>query len=440
MYAKKIGCNIHGPIEVSQLALQIIDTPEFQRLKNIKQLGVSSYVFPSATHTRFEHSLGVYHLGQKIMSKLSRDYPDITFNNPELGIIKLDKLICECVALAGMLHDVGHSMASHLFDSIMHDLSDSKNIEHESRSCELVELICKRELKNELTNNHIKFIQSLIDPKEHHVGALYQIINNKKNNIDIDKIDYLMRDTYSLGLNKGVDFKRIIENIIIDDNGNIAYSKHVSIEIYELFNLRYIMHKKVYSHKTNKIIELMISDIIKMVDPIFKISDMIDDMNKFCTLTDNTIFFWLESAIQSSYHLGQKLNENDMDIIKNAYVLYQNIVSRKLYKFIGEICDITPTYFEQFIKYLELKNIKTDKLQIISINIGFVSRNDKNPFDSLYFYDSKVSSTKSYLLNKHQISNLLSNIYTEDHHFLICKDRTMYLNILKMYNDFVNNI
>jgi deoxynucleoside triphosphate triphosphohydrolase SAMHD1 len=436
MHSKIIGCNIHGPINISPMALKIIDTPEFQRLKNIKQLGVSSYVFPSATHTRFEHSIGVYHLSQLLTDKLSNKYPDIIFDNPELGQIKLDKLICECIGIASLSHDLGHGPFSHLMEDIMHSMTDNENANHEIRSCKIIEMICKRELGDVLTDNHIRFIQSLINPQERHVGALYQIVANKKNNIDIDKIDYLARDTYALGLNKGSDFKRIIENIIIDEDGNIAYSKHVSIEIYELFNLRYVMHKKIYSHKTSKIIELMISDIIKMVEPIFKITDMINDMNDFCRLTDNTIFFWLENSMMSSYHLGKKLDDNEMLIIRDAYNLYQNLIKRKLYKLVAEISDDDCVYFNEFIKYLVLKDIDVSSLKIISINIGFVSCHDKNPFDSLCFYDSKGDKSKSFFMNKNQISNLLGNNYTENHHFLICKDRNIYGEILELYDGY----
>ena len=136
------------------------------------------------------------------------------------------------------------------------------------------------------------------------------------NNIDLDKFDYLTRDSYSLGLTDNINFRRIIDNIIIDNNNNLAYAKHCSTEIYCIFHKRYMMHKKIYSHKTSKIIELMISDIIKLVDPIFNISKMIDNIGEFCKLTDNSIFFWLENAMSSLYFLNIQLDENNMDIIK----------------------------------------------------------------------------------------------------------------------------
>ena len=71
--AKLIGCNLYGHVRVSPLALRIIDTPEFQRLKQIKQLGLCWNVFPAATHTRFEHSIGTYHLTGKMLEKIRED-------------------------------------------------------------------------------------------------------------------------------------------------------------------------------------------------------------------------------------------------------------------------------------------------------------------------------------------------------------------------------
>ncbi len=438
MYHKLIGCSIYGQVKISEMALKIIDTPEFQRLKNIKQLGVASYVFPAATHTRFEHSLGVYHLSQLLTTILQQKYPDMIFNNSELGTIKLDFMVCFCIAIAGLLHDIGHACYSHLIDHYLHTLpTANENACHETRSCKLVELICKRELRNELSDKHINFIKSLISPNpEIHTGALYQIIANHFNNIDLDKFDYLVRDAYSLGLNKGFDARRLIDNIIIDNRGNLAYAKHCSTELYDMFQTRYMMHKKVYNHRTCKIIESMISDILILVEPVFNISKMIDNMGDLCKLTDNTIFFWLENAMQSSYFLNIHLDDKSMDIIKKAYIIYQNIVTRKLYKIISETDDIE--HLNNFMLYLQINNIDTNCLEISSVNIGFVSNGNKNPFDSIYFYDNKKPNGDSFLLNKGQISSLLTDTFMEVHNYLICKDRNIYSHIMNMYNDFIN--
>ena len=94
-------------------------------------------------------------------------------------------------------------------------------------------------------------------------------------------------------------------------------------------------------------------------------------------------------------------------------------------------------HLHDFIKYLQNKNISTMCLEIVSTNIGFVSGNDENPFNSIYFYDSKKLNGESFLLNKKQISSFLTDTFMENNNYLICKDRDEYQNILNMYDEYV---
>jgi HD superfamily phosphohydrolase len=431
MYSKLLGCNIHKSIRVSGLALKIIDTPEFQRMKEIKQLGLCHHVYSAAVHTRFEHSLGVYHLAGKMINKMQQEYPDREYDIIELGPDKkkLTPLIAECIKIAALCHDIGHGPFSHIFDDILLRDSDHCNKHHETRSCLIIQMLCERELKKELDQNHISFIKSIIDPKDNHFGALYQIVSNHLNGIDVDKFDYLARDSINLGLESQFNTNRLIDEFIIDYNGNIAYPKHCSIDIYQLFHSRYMMHKKVYSHKTVKLIELMLADIFLKVDKIFNISASIDNMETFCKLTDNTIYYYIQSVINPPLFIHNNLDYQQKKAVIDANELYQNIKIRNLYKQIFEISDEDngQELVNCFLDHLLISYPTLDKedFVIMRTRIGFVSGNKSDPFESVYFYENKENNV-SFTIKKNYISGLMNNKIQEIRWHFICKNKEIY--------------
>ena len=121
---KQIYDPVHGFIPLSQLMVQIMDTPEFQRLRDLKQLGAAYFVFPSATHSRLEHSIGVSFLARETMISLQQ-------RQPELNITA--RLI-ELVQIAGLIHDLGHGPYSHLYDDYVREPDEP---EHEERGCSI---------------------------------------------------------------------------------------------------------------------------------------------------------------------------------------------------------------------------------------------------------------------------------------------------------------
>jgi len=117
---KKIYDTIHGFIPISENIQKIIDTPEFQRLRDLKQLGATNYVFPSATHTRFEHSIAVSYLGKTMIENIKKNQPELNISQREIELIEI----------AGLIHDIGHGPFSHLWDHYV-IFTDEK--EHEER-------------------------------------------------------------------------------------------------------------------------------------------------------------------------------------------------------------------------------------------------------------------------------------------------------------------
>jgi len=403
--AKLIGCNLYGHVRVSSLALRIIDTPEFQRLKQIKQLGLCWNVFPAATHTRFEHSIGTYHLTGKMLEKIREQYPTKKYQITELdGSYELTSDIMEMIKIAGLCHDIGHGPFSHIFDDVILKNSTHPNKSHEVRSCIIVEEICKRETT--ISDPNINFIKSLIHPTEQHSGVLYQIVSNYLNGIDVDKFDYLTRDSYNLGLRKGINPCRIIDELVIDENENISYPKHCSSDILDMFYTRYILHKQIYTHKTVIIVESMIKDIIQCIDPIYKISDSIQNMDSFCALNDSTIF-----------HLVQFGDALDPLIIK-AKEIYKRLLNRQLYKIIFS------TYDASLLEKIQQFAEGQDDLKVVVTKIGFVNGN-KSPFSNVFFYDNREDN-KSFTMDNNHISGILTHNFQETRILLLCTNNYDY--------------
>lgn len=440
-HSKLFGCNIHDSIRVESLALKIIDTPEFQRMRNIKQLGLCNHVYPAAIHTRFEHSIGVYHLTGRMLEKILQQYPDKEYDIPEISEtkIKLTGDLVECIKIAGLCHDIGHGPFSHVFDNILLKKINHENKEHENRSMLITEILCKRTLSDVLTDKHIAFIKSIINPDKHHRGVLYQIVSNSMNGIDVDKFDYLIRDSKNLGLYIGFNPNRLINEFIIDQNDNIAYPKHCSSDIYEMFHSRYMLHKKVYCHKTVKILEVMLSDIFVIVDKVFKVSETIHNMSEFCTLTDDTIFNYIQLVTNPLPFFKIVINEPFLTELYEAYNIYQQMISRKLYRQITEEIDNldAEAHFKKFIAYFLKKFpvLNESDFQIIKSKIGFMSENKPDPFESIYFYNKK-EDTKTFITGKKQITGLMQNESAETHCHLICKKRAMYQIVISEYNEY----
>ncbi|KAL1786309.1 deoxynucleoside triphosphate triphosphohydrolase SAMHD1 isoform X2 [Sigmodon hispidus] len=215
---------IHGHIEFHPLLIRIIDTPQFQRLRYIKQLGGGYYVFPGASHNRFEHSLGVGYLAGCLVRALAE-------KQPELQISERDML---CVQIAGLCHDLGHGPFSHMFDGRFIPLARPDiTWRHEQGSVEMFEhLVSSNELKPIMKNyglipeEDIEFIKEQImgppvtpvqDSSWPYKGRpakksfLYEIVANKRNGIDVDKWDYFARDCHHLGIQNNFDYKRFVK-------------------------------------------------------------------------------------------------------------------------------------------------------------------------------------------------------------------------------------
>jgi len=220
---------VHGYVLLEGLALELADTLQMQRLRWIKQLGLASLVYPGANHTRFEHSLGAYHLA------------DLLANH--LGLPEEDKIL---VGAAALLHDVGHGPLSHATEAA---LAPYLRKEHES----IIDILKKGDLGEVLDNYGLK--ASNIQAAINGVG-LGQIVSGE---IDVDRMDYLIRDAHYTGVAYGViDRLRLLQKMTLHGGELVVEAGGVQAATSLLIS-RLLMHPSVYYHHVCRISECMIS-------------------------------------------------------------------------------------------------------------------------------------------------------------------------------------
>jgi len=331
---KIIKDNIHGYIEISDLAVKIIDTPEFQRLRRIKQTSSSFYVFPSLVHSRFEHSIGVYHLTGLMIENIDK---------------KIDERLMEIIKIAGLCHDIGHMAYSHTFDHHIIPRLKNKNKlkDHEYRSCLLIRhMIDKYNL--DISDLEYDIITHCINGKKHdkYEEYLFRIVCNSQNGIDSDKLDYLLRDSYYINQVRPFDLQYIIKCIKVIDN-ELCFDKNCLTNIYKMFSTRYTLHCEYYQHKAAVGIEVMIKDIFLENKEELNLEDL------------HTDFKWLKITDDVIYHV------KNMDLI-------DRIERRDIYKTCLEIEDNEQNY-EKVKRRFSFSSVKE-----CFKNIYFYNRKDMN--------------------------------------------------------------
>lgn len=397
---KTIYDPIHKYMDFEPLLLEIINTIEFQRLRDIKQLGLCYYVFPGASHNRFEHSLGVSYLSGLLINTLKINQPELNISDRTILLVKI----------AGLVHDLGHVCFSHAFDKLFlkYEIPNSKYKDHEYRSCKLFEFIINK-YKINVTKDEIKIICDMINPNKQNNNFIYEIISNKVNGLDCDKFDYIARDTYNIGLSYSFDPSRLIKEARVI-NDHIAYSKKCYYEIADLYYTRYKLHKQVYTHNTVRIIEHMIIDIIKELNNDINFIEKIKDCSKISLITDN--------ILDLSYYYNNK----------KAIKIYENIKLRNLYKFVKEIKRKNFNLNE--FKY-ELNNNNLNENVIIDHIIINFSLKKLNPLEYVTIHDNLN------IINKKDLSILYPITFEEEIIKIYIKNLSLYNQILTLVNKFI---
>ncbi|KAA0156370.1 hypothetical protein FNF29_01163 [Cafeteria roenbergensis] len=461
---------VHGHIPLEPLCVEIVDTPEFQRLRDLKQLGGCYLVFPTASHNRFEHSLGVCYLSGRMIDHLAD-------SQPELKITDEERL---CVRIAGLCHDLGHGPLSHAFESTFLPAARARRAareaaagvgssgsaaawKHEWASVRMLEhLVRKNGLlasfrENGLTERSLHLIQELIlgdeeeAPPEFEFKSLgrrflYDIVANKANGIDTDKGDYFMRDAQMLGMRVGYDWGRMLKFArVADFEGaqRICFQEKEAWQLYELFHSRYTLHKRAYQHRVGKAAETMLVEALVLADDFLtlpgaggtrcRVSDCVEDMEAYAHLSDS-VFALIETS--------------DKPEMRPAQELIGRVKRRQLYPFVGQIVlpppktwlfDVTPRGRVDAVKVaselvafmnatLEGQSVSTDAIVVDALRLNY-GQGASNPMENVGFISRKDESSEvagalpvAFRIAKDHVSALLPNHFEENTLRVFCKD------------------
>jgi HD superfamily phosphohydrolase len=447
----KIFCDsVHGQIRMHPLLIRIVDTPQFQRLRRLKQLGILNYIYHSANHTRFEHCVGTSHLAGKLITTLKE-------RQPALRITLADEL---SVRIAGLCHDLGHGPFSHLFEEVIEKLNGNASYQHEIATLKLFDRMFtnkfdyKTSLKQEfesyaLFENDIQLIKDMIyseqlkEAKSKACGLsydqrlaqldslknkgleksfLFEIVSNNRNGIDVDKFDYFDRDCKYLGFTNNFNHQRYIETVRVikkeDGLMQISVRDKEAKDIYEMYHVREMLTRRAYKHETGAAINFMFVEALVKADSFFNFSKIVND-------GDFEEFEKLDDGLEM-----QILCSNEACLTESRTILEKVSRNRNLYKFIGSAVERKgrgkKEMEESFQSHLLDNGLRKEQIdnvciEVVNFNYGY---KDKNPIDKVSFYD-KHEVDVPITIKKSEVSTMLLNVFEDTVMRIFSKDHDL---------------
>lgn len=286
---KIINDPVHGFITINDpLVFEIIKHPFYQRLRRIQQMAMAQLVYPGAVHTRLHHSLGAYHLMTIAIAELRDKGIEIT---PEEA---------QAAKAAILLHDIGHGPYSHALERVL-----LKGVHHESVSLLIMQSLNAAE--NPILKGNLDLAIQIFT-NQYHKKFLHQLISGQ---LDVDRLDYLSRDSFFTGVSEGVvGYERIIKMLTVHNNELVVEEKGLN-SVEKFLVSRRLMYWQVYRHKTVVASENMLVKIVERAQHLFQNKNkevatggVLDyflgnfdgqlasiDLNAFCNLDDTDILF-----------------------------------------------------------------------------------------------------------------------------------------------------
>lgn len=296
---------VHGSVYYSDQEVAILDTAEFQRLRAIKQLGFSEFSFPGATHNRYIHSVGVGHLAGEVFDSIFKVYP---FSKPSVKT-----RFRQILRLGAMLHDVGHGPLSHTTETVMPPMEDLKIKIYSEQNAEFITKNKGRRANHE--DYTIKYVTDseiaetirtqFSDIKPLHVACLIdkslncpddffvdngvdfrpilsQLVSSE---LDVDRMDYLERDSYFCGTNYGkIDTNWLIQNMTFyreNDKMYLAINRRALYSFDDFLISRHHMHLMVYCHHKSIVYEEMLTRYLSSPECTFVLPSDIHEYTRY---------------------------------------------------------------------------------------------------------------------------------------------------------------
>ncbi len=316
-----IGLDWNDPVEA--LLIHLIDTPAFQRLRRIRQLGPASLTFHGAEASRFTHSIGVMAVARRAFDRLASHYQQL---QPYRAVV-----LC-----AALLHDIGHGPFSHTCEEIF-------NCHHEHWTNRILqESLPVRSLLDDFDRTLLPQLQQVYH-KEHPLPCIWQLVSSQ---LDCDRLDYLMRDSHFTGASYGkLDIDRIIMAMGFDpftQQLTVAHKGMAAIEHYLI--VRYFMYAQVYNHPKNIAATWVLAHAFERARELLQLSKLWADETVTAWLLQNCNQIPLEQYLNADdgvflYHL-QRWQQNSDPVLAD---LCRRFVDRDLFKTL----DVTALSSEQ---------------------------------------------------------------------------------------------
>lgn len=387
MYHKVSRDPLYSEIFLYPLEILTVDTPVVQRLRMLSQLAGAQMSYPSATHTRFSHSLGVMHVSGMYASHLFGE------NSSQFRLCRL----------AGLLHDIGHGPFSHQFDDVVYSSLGYKEGHDQFRERLLLEKLPEC-MKKKFDSSPKRFKEHVMKDVEQTFGKVpkypFKELMKRVNKIFIgekigdptfnivqgplgaDRMDFVLRDAYFSGVKHygTVPLNRIIRNSSISKKNErdvLAYNVKVVDDIYTVLFGRFMMYKNVYFHKTSRAADMMIQELLRNATKVLDFKKSLGDLNMFLQLTDNYVIERMEMLYQNS--------EKKTKELERSHEIIQRLKNRELWKLVIEIpfsaTGIDPTTISKSLGEETLNNIKMRLKKLVES--GNVNEHDHERMEEL---------------------------------------------------------